>query len=203
MIKEYNILISSVGGQGGITLARIISSAALSQGLKVRVGETLGMAQRGGSVQSHVRFGEDIYGPLIPEGRSDVLLSLEPAESLRVVKYIGKRTTTIMNTSPYLPISVILNEATYPKIEEIVSILNRLGGRVYPIDAMKLAEKAGSSRSLNIVMLGTYMTLEAPILTLEAIKEAMAISLPSRYLEQNTRALNLGMEKMKKLITGL
>lgn len=203
MIKEYNILISSVGGQGGITLARIISSAALSQGLKVRVGETLGMAQRGGSVQSHVRFGEDIYGPLIPERRSDVLLSLEPAESLRVVKYIGKRTTTIMNTSPYLPISVMLNEATYPKIEEIVSILNRLGGRVYPIDAMKLAEKAGSSRSLNIVMLGTYMSLEAPILTLEAIKEAMAISLPSRYLEQNTRALNLGMEKMKKLITGL
>lgn len=203
MIKEYNLLISSVGGQGGITLARIISRAALSQGLRVRVGETLGMAQRGGSVQSHVRLGEDVYGPLIPDGRSDVLISMEPAEALRVSKYIGKRTTIIMNTSPYLPISVLLKEAIYPEITEIVSILKKLGDRVYTINATELAEKAGSSRSLNIVMLGSYMSLENPILTLETIKEAMATSLPSRYMEQNTRALTIGMEKMKKLIKGV
>ena len=201
MIREYNILISSVGGQGGITLARIISKAALSQGLEVRVGETLGMAQRGGSVQSHVRLGEDVYGPLIPDGRSDVVLSLEPAEALRVSRYVGKRTTIITNTSPYLPISVLLKETTYPKIEQITSILHRLGGRVYSIDAMELAKKAGSSRSLNIVVLGAYMSLGEPVLTPDAIKEAMASSLPGRYLGQNIRALKLGMDKMKELIS--
>ena len=184
-------------------MARIISRAALSQGLRVRVGETLGMAQRGGSVQSHVRLGEDVYGPLIPDGRSDVLISMEPAEALRVSKYIGKRTTIIMNTSQYLPISVLLKEVIYPEIMEIVSILKKLGERVYTLNAMEAAEKAGSSRSLNIVMLGAYMSLENPILTLEAIKEAMAASLPSRYMEQNTRALTMGMEKMKELIKGV
>ena len=159
------------------------------------------MAQRGGSVQSHVRLGEDVYGPLIPDGRSDVVLSLEPAEALRVSRYVGKRTTIITNTSPYLPISVLLKETTYPKIEQITSILHRLGGRVYPIDAMELAKKAGSSRGLNIVVLGAYMSLGEPVLTPDAIKEAMASSLPGRYLGQNIRALKLGMDKMKELIS--
>ena len=200
MIKEYNILISSVGGQGGITLARVISRAALSRGLNVRVGETLGMAQRGGSVQSHVRLGENIYGPLIPEGGSDVLFSLEPAETLRVAKYIGKKTTIIMNTVPYLPISVILKEATYPKIEQIEVTLNKLGCSVYLIDAMELAKKSGSPRSMNIVMLGAYMAMEETILTIDTIKEVMATSLPSQYLKQNIMALKMGMKEMKEKI---
>lgn len=202
MIREYNVLISSVGGQGGVTLARVLSRAAFSEGVKVRVGETLGMAQRGGSVQSHVRFGEDVYGPFIPRGRSDVVLSLEPAETLRVAEYIGKRTKVVMNTSPSLPVSVLLKEATYPEIDRILTILERLGDRVYYFDAMELAREAGSRRSLNIVMLGAYATLGGSVPTLEAINEAMASSLPSRYLEQNKRALKLGVEKMKELTSG-
>ena len=203
MIEEHNILIASVGGKGGITLSRIISRAALIQGLRARVGETLGMAQRGGSVQSHVRLGESVRGPLIPERESDVLISMEPAEALRVARYIGKRTTIIMNTAPHLPISVVLEEAEYPDIEEIRNILKKLGKRVVSFDAMGLAEEAGSPRSLNIVLLGAYMSLEEPVLTLEAVKEAMATSMPSRFLKQNTKALEMGMEKMNELITGL
>ena len=153
MIEEYNVLIASVGGQGGITLARILSNAALSQGLNVRVGETLGMAQRGGSVQSHVRFGADVYGPLIPKRGSDVLLSLEPAEALRVAKYIGRKTIVIMNTHPVLPTSVLLNETTYPEIDQILSILRKIGGSIYHLNAFELAREAGLTRSLNIVML--------------------------------------------------
>ncbi|MDH5441780.1 MAG: indolepyruvate ferredoxin oxidoreductase subunit beta [Candidatus Bathyarchaeota archaeon] len=200
MIEEYNVLIASVGGQGGITLARILSNAALSQGLNVRVGETLGMAQRGGSVQSHVRFGGDVHGPLIPERGSDVLLSLEPAEALRVAKYIGKKTTVIMNTHPVLPTSVLLNETTYPEIDQILSILRKIGGSVHPLNALELAKKAGFSRSLNIVMLGAYVALGNQILTLDAIKEAMVASLPSRYMEQNMRALEMGIVKMRESI---
>lgn len=200
MIEEYNLLIASVGGQGGITLARIISNAALNQGLNVRVGETLGMAQRGGSVQSHVRFGEDVHGPLIPERGSNVLLSLEPAEALRVAKYIGRKTTVIMNTHPVLPPSVLLNETTYPEIDQILSILRKIGGSVHALNALDLAKKAGFSRSLNIVMLGAYVTLGGQILSLESIKKTMASFLPSRYMEQNVRALEMGIEKMRESI---
>lgn len=201
MVKEYNILISSVGGQGGVTLARILSGAALSQGLRVRVGETLGMAQRGGSVQSHIRIGEDVHGPLIPEMRSDVLLSLEPAEALTVARYIGKKTTMLLNTEPILPISVVLGEETYPSIDQVESILKNLGGSLYSFNALELAKKAGSSRSLNIIMLGAYMALGESILTLDSISKAMSASLPIRYLEQNSRALKIGMDEMKKLIS--
>ena len=202
-MTAYNILISSVGGQGGITLARILSTAAMGMGLNVRVGESLGMAQRGGSVRSHVRLGDNVKGALIPEGKADVVLSLEPAEALRVVKYLSDGTTVIMNSSPVLPISVLLNEISYPEIGNIEELLRKVAGRVYTIDALDLAVKAGTSRSLNVVMLGAYMALGEPILTLDTIKGAMATFLPSRYLEQNTRALKMGMEKMKELILGI
>jgi len=201
MIKEYNILISSVGGQGGVTLARIISEAAVSQGLRVRVGETLGMAQRGGSVQSHVRLGENVYGPLIPRGRSDVLLSLEPAEALRVVKYIGRRTTVIMNTFPMLPISVMLKEATYPRIEDITRRLTEIGGKTYTIDATELAKEAGAPESLNIVMLGCYMALGEQVLRLGVVMDAISSNMRGRNLEGNLRAFEMGMSKMKELIS--
>ena len=200
MTEEYNVLIASVGGQGGITLARILSNAALSQGLNVRVGETLGMAQRGGSVQSHVRFGADVYGPLIPERGSDVLISLEPAEALRVAKYIGRKTTVIVNTHPVLPTSVLLNETTYPEMDQILSILRKICGSIYPLNALDLAREAGLTRSLNIVMLGAFVALGEQIITLDAIKESMVASLPSRYREQNIRALEAGLGKMKGLI---
>lgn len=200
MIKEYNILISSVGGQGGVTLARIISEAAMSQGLKVRVGETLGMAQRGGSVQSHVRLGENVYGPLIPRGRSDVLLSLEPAEALRVAKYIGRETTVIVNTLPMLPISVMLKEATYPRIEEIVQMLMKIGGKIYALDATELAKEAGAPESLNIVILGSFMALGERVLSLEAVRDALSRNMRGRNLEGNLRAFEMGMYKMRELI---
>lgn len=198
MAEAYNILISSVGGQGGITLARAFSTAAMGVGLNVRVGESLGMAQRGGSVRSHVRLGDGVHGALIPEGRADVVLSLEPAEALRVVKYISERTTVIMNSSPVLPISVLLNEASYPEIGEIERVLRKVAGEVYTIDALDLAVKAGTSRSLNVVMLGAYMALGKTVLSMEAVKGALKETLPPRYLEMNMRAFEMGMEEMRK-----
>jgi indolepyruvate ferredoxin oxidoreductase beta subunit len=198
MMMEYNILVSSVGGQGGITLARVISHAAMSMGLNVRVGETLGMAQRGGSVQSHVRLGDAVLGALIPEGRANVVISLEPAETLRVIKYMSPQTTVLMNNRPVLPISVLLNETAYPDLDEIEGLLQKMVGGVYAIDAFDLAEKSGTSRSLNVVMLGAYMALGDSALTLDAVKDALKETLPHRYLEQNMKAFKMGMEEMKK-----
>ena len=200
-MTAYNILIASVGGQGGITLARALSTAAMGMGLNVRVGESLGMAQRGGSVRSHVRLGDDVQGALIPEGKADVVISLEPAEALRVVKYLSGDTTVIVNSSPVLPISVLLNETSYPEIGDIEELLRKVAGKVYTIGALDLAVKAGTSRSLNVVMLGAYMALGESVLSIEAVKEALKETLPPRYLEMNMRAFEMGMEEMRKKLS--
>lgn len=199
MIKEYNILVSSVGGQGGISLARVLSHAAMNMGFNVRVGETLGMAQRGGSVQSHIRLGDAVWGALIPEGKADVVISLEPVETLRVIRYMNLRTIVLMNSRPVLPTSVLLNEMAYPEFKDIESLLRKVVDRVYIMDASDLAEKAGTSRSLNVVMLGAYMALGASTLTLDAVKDALRDTLPHRYLEHNIKALKIGMEEMEKM----
>ena len=202
MIREHNILIASVGGQGGITLSRIIARAAMKMGYRVIVGETLGMAQRGGPVQSHVRIGSQVYGPLIPEGRCHILIALEPVEALRAARYLSPESTILLNETVLPPVTAILGEVPYPPLKEVVEALNRIGCRVYHLNAGRLALEAGSKRCLNVVMLGAYMAyMEAErlnIITMEAAEEAVRESVPSRYLEANLRALKLGYEALMK-----
>ena len=200
LIGEHNILVSSVGGQGGVTLTRVLSTAAFSQGMNVVVGETLGMAQRGGSVTSHVRVGPRVHGPMIPRGGCDVLLSLEPAEALRVAHYLGRRTRAMVNTALSPPAFALLGDARYPEAEEVIGVLKRIAGVVYPIDATGLASEAGSTRSMNMVVLGAYAALEESVLSPTSLEEAMVASLPPRFLEQNKKAFYLGSEAMRKLI---
>jgi indolepyruvate ferredoxin oxidoreductase beta subunit len=197
-VKEYNILISSVGGQGGVTLARVISDAAMSQVLNLRVGETLGMAQRGGAVQSHIRLGDGVHGPLIPSGGADALLALEPGEAVRVAGYLGPGTRVIMNTTPTHPIPVMLGQATYPSLKEITGALDAIGCEVHAIDATRIAREAEAPRSLNVTVLGAYMALGEGVLKEDAVKEALRRSLPARHLEQNLRAYERGFEALTR-----
>ena len=197
---EHNILINSIGGQGGIALARVLAHAALDEGLNVRVGETLGMAQRGGSVQSHVRIGEDIHGSLIPRGRCDVLLSLEPSEAVRTPEYLGPGTRAILNTTPVYPIPVLLKEATYPELPKLTSALERIGCRVYKVNARRLALEADAPASLNIVILGAYASLGEGVLSTESLRKAMDESLSKRFLEANNKAFDKGYEAMEKML---
>jgi indolepyruvate ferredoxin oxidoreductase beta subunit len=197
---EHNILITSIGGQGGIALARVLAHAALDQGLNVRVGETLGMAQRGGSVQSHVRIGEDVHGSIIPRGRCDVLLSLEPSESLRAPEYLGPGTRAILSTTPVYPIPVLLKDAAYPGLPEVTSALERIGCRVYRIDARGLALIADAPASLNIVILGAYAALGEGMPSTESLRKAMGESLSKRFLDANNRAFEEGYEAMEKML---
>jgi indolepyruvate ferredoxin oxidoreductase beta subunit len=194
---EHNILITSVGGQGGITLARVLAHAALKQRLNVRVGETLGMAQRGGSVQSHVRIGKSVRSSLIPRGGCDVLLSLEPSEAVRVPEYLGPGAVAIVNTTPVLPIPVLLGEANYPPLQGITSALERIGCTIYTIDAKRIAEEVEAPTSLNVVVLGAYAA-SSNVLSLESLRWALGESLNKRYLEANLRAFDAGIAEMKK-----
>ena len=197
---EHNILINSIGGQGGIALARVLAHAALDEGLNVRVGETLGMAQRGGSVQSHIRIGEDVHGSLIPRGRCDVLLSLEPSEAVRTPEYLGPGTRAILNTTPVYPIPVLLKEATYPELPKLTSALERIGCRVYKVNARRLALEADAPASLNIVILGAYASLGEGVLSTESLRKAMGESLSKRFLEANNKAFDKGYEAMEKML---
>ena len=197
---EHNILITSVGGQGGITLAKVLAQAALNLRLNVLVGETLGMAQRGGSVESHVRIGKDVHSPLMSRGSCDVLLSLEPSESVRVPKYLSTKTQAILNTTPVYPIPVMLKEISYPELPKIMSALKRIGCKVYTLDAKLLAIEADAPTSLNIVILGAYAALNNGVLTTESMRKALGEALSIRFLEANTRAFNKGYRAMKKLL---
>jgi indolepyruvate ferredoxin oxidoreductase beta subunit len=196
---EHNILITSVGGQGGISLAKIIAEAALKQGLNVIVGETLGMAQRGGSVQSHVRAGAGVHGSLIPKGRCNFLISLEPSEAVRVTEYISPSTKVILGMTPVYPIPVILKESIYPELTQIISALEKIGCEVYPLEARDLASEANAPTSLNIVMLGAYAAL-SNLITADSLREALSEVLSKRFLEANERAFDKGYYAMKKLL---
>jgi indolepyruvate ferredoxin oxidoreductase beta subunit len=195
---EHNILITSIGGQGGIALARVLAHAALDEGLNVRVGETLGMAQRGGSVQSHVRIG-DVHSSIISKGKCDVLLSLEPSESVRTPEYLGHGTRVILNTTPINPIPILLKEASYPELLNITTALERIGCRVYKIDARGLALSADAPASLNIVILGAYAALGEGVLSTKSLRKTMEEFLSKRFLEANNKTFDLGYEAMKKM----
>lgn len=199
MVKEYNVLISSVGGQGGVTLSRFLANAALLQGLNVRVGETLGMAQRGGSVQSHVRVGDDVHGALIRKAGADVLLALEPGEAARVGAYLRPETKVIMNTEPTVPIPVMLGQAEYPEVELIQESLKAIGCKVYSFNAQRLALDAGAPRSLNVVILGAFTALGDDVFKPEAVESALRSTLPARYLEENLRAFESGKRALRGL----
>jgi len=198
MVEEFNVLITGGGGQGGITISKIISEAAVSEGLKVRVGESLGMAQRGGAVQSHIRMGEGVYSSIIPHERADVVISLEPIEALRVAGYIGKRTIIILNLNRIPPTSILTGEGDYPALDDEMLILKKIGGSIYTLDAGGLAKKAGLARASNVVMLGAFSALNLGPLSRDAIMRTMTRVVPKKYLKENIEAFKAGGEEIKK-----
>jgi len=198
MVKEFNLLISAVGGQGGLTLSRVIASAAVKMGLKVRVGETLGMSQRGGAVISFVRMGEDVYSPLIPEGETDVLIGMEPIEALRAAKYVGPKTVAIVNTRPIKPVPVNLGLEEYPPIEKVIELLSKLSGKVINFDAYEIAKRAGSTRVVNSVMLGAIVALKVLPIPRETILETLLENVPKGTEKINETAFKLGEDKIKE-----
>jgi len=184
-----DIVVVGVGGQGVILIATIIGKAALKAGYSVRGAETHGMAQRGGSVISHIRLGCE-FGPMVPVGGADILLALEPAEALRYGNYLSQDGIALVNLNPVLPITVTTGLARYPPLEEILAPLQRMCRAVKTVDATKLAAKAGNPQAMNVVMLGAlarYIPLREELLI-----ESLSESVPAKYLEVNRRAFEFG-----------
>jgi len=151
-IAKTDILIAGVGGQGTILTGRVIAALAIAEDLDVKTAETHGMAQRGGSVITHVRIGEKVYSPLIPEGDGDILLSFEKLEALRWLPFLSPTGTVIVNTQELEPMPVLTGQADYPDqiLEEIESKANRL----IAVDALAMEPVTKNPRMVNTFLLG-------------------------------------------------
>lgn len=178
-----NLIIAGVGGQGNILISRLIGQALVEKGYHVTIGETYGASQRGGSVASHVRISmESPYSPITPEGDADIILGLEPVESLRLLAVHGSpRTFVISNTRPIHPMAVVLGEAEYPELSRIKDLVKKLSSKAWYLDASQIAIGLGSPVLTNIVMTGALFG--TGLLPLE--REALETQLRETFSETN------------------
>jgi len=194
MVKEFNILLAGVGGQGVILMSELLGRSAIADGLKVRGSEILGMAVRGGSVTSIIRIGDDVYGPLIPQGKCDVLIGMEPSEGLRNASYLSRSVSVILNTTPIIPFTVSLGQSSYPSLDQILEKLNSAAGKVITLNAAEIAKAAGSLLSANIVMLGALFGTGLLPIKVSTIKEAVQARFPAKVAPINIKAFDLGYQ---------
>jgi indolepyruvate ferredoxin oxidoreductase, beta subunit len=193
-VKELNIIISGVGGQGVVLMSEILGNAAVRDGLKVRGSEVLGMAQRGGSVFSNIRLGTDVESPMTSDGKCDILVALEPSEALRNIQYLNKNSIVIFNTHKIIPATVSMGKSIYPEIEQIKEKLQSVARRVMEIDALAIAEKAGNRQSVNVVMLGTLFGCTDMPLNESTVKDCIKERVPAKAADVNIRAFDLGSQ---------
>ena len=188
MIK--NILIVGVGGQGTLLASKVMGKVFLDSGYDVRVSEVHGMSQRGGSVVTYVRYGDEVYSTLIDKGEADILLSFEALEAARWLPYLKKGGTVITNTQKLNPMSVVMEKATYP--DDIIDKIKAVGVKPVEVDALALAEEAGSAKSVNVVLLGVAakkIGLDRQ-LWLDAVKSTV----PPKTVDLNVAAFKKGYE---------
>jgi len=187
-MKNWNILIAGVGGQGTLLAGRILGALATAAGCDVKVSEVHGMAQRGGSVLTYVRMADKVYSPIIETGGAEVLLAFEQLEALRYAHYVRPGGYILMNTQRILPMPVITGRQPYPK--DIVATLEGRGVNVLSCDALTKAQTAGNAKAVNTVMLGMLskiMDIEES-LWMDALKQCI----PEKLMEVNSRAFQEG-----------
>jgi indolepyruvate ferredoxin oxidoreductase beta subunit len=200
MSKEFNVLITGVGGQGVILMSELLGKSAVKDRLKVRGSEILGMAVRGGSVTSVIRIGEDVYGPLIPMGKCSALVGMEPSEALRNIAYLSKSSLVILNTAATVPFTVPLGQSKYPSLEAILEKLNKASGNIVKLDAARLAQEAGSLLVTNIVMLGALFGTEQLPIKIATLKETIEERFPAKAAPVNLKAFDLGYKACRQAL---
>ena len=185
-----NILMAGVGGQGTLLASEILSEVLMQAGYDVKKAEVHGMAQRGGSVVSHVRFGKKVYSPIIPEGEADVLFGFELLETYRYLPLVKKTGAVVVNNLRIAPPSVLLGKSAYP--QDIDRKLRDRVDKVRIVDGLELAERAGNSKAINTVLLGALSNTLSP--SHEQWIAAIRSLVPERFLEVNLEAFELGRQ---------
>jgi indolepyruvate ferredoxin oxidoreductase beta subunit len=187
MSGSFDILIVGIGGQGTILASNILGEACLIENRHIKGAETHGMAQRGGSVESHIRIGGEL-GPLITAGKADLLISFDLLEALRYSHFLKKGGKMVVNSHLVLPTSVYTQKLSAPTEAEIIAVLKK--HQLCLLDADLLAIEAGSPLSQNVVMLGAASS--AMSLKPESLLEAVKRLVPKKTIDINTRAFELG-----------
>ncbi|MBO4749094.1 MAG: indolepyruvate oxidoreductase subunit beta [Lachnospiraceae bacterium] len=184
-----NIMIVGVGGQGSLLASKLLGHLLLTEGYDVKVSEVHGMSQRGGSVVTYVRFGKKVYSPIIDKGQADFIVSFEKLEAARYLEYLKADGRIVVNTQEIDPMPVITGAAKYP--EDLVEKMEALGAKVDAMDCLSLAEQAGSSKAVNIVLMGRLSRYfdEIPV---EKWQKAIEECVPAKFLELNQKAFLLG-----------
>lgn len=186
-----NILLGGVGGQGTLLASNLLADAAMHAGLDVKKSEVHGMAQRGGSVISHVRFGQAIHSPLIRKGEADVLLAFEELEALRWAPFMRPGGMILVNNQRIIPMSVSAGESVYPS--DVPQRLTEAGFQVIVIDAIETAKQIGNPKCLNVVLLGV-LAKKLPTITPEVWPTCLRNRLPPKLLDLNLRAFEAGWQ---------
>lgn len=189
-----NILLCGVGGQGTVLASKLIAFAAMEKGLQVRTAETIGMAQRGGSVVSHVRIGEEIHSPLLPKGSADVIIAFEPAEAVRCISYLKKGGTVIVNQKAVRPVTASL-QGTYRDGREMLEYLKAQAGHIDVMDGEAICEDCGSSKVLNIVLLAAAAKSGTLGVTPEELISAIEKRIPEKFQALNKKAIDIVMRQ--------
>ena len=189
-MEATDLVLCGVGGQGVLLASEVVAGVAFKAGLDVKKSEVHGMAQRGGSVFSHVRFGKAVYSPVIPLGQANFLLAFEELEALRYAPYASLDAKILVNTLKVNPITVLSGQAEYPR--DPLGMLRGSFSHVEAVNALALAEEAGSFRALNAVMLGLLSRhLTFPV---ELWLEVLSRRVPSKARDINIKAFGLGRE---------
>lgn len=186
---KKDILICGVGGQGTVLASKLIAAAAMAEGNIVHSAETIGMAQRGGSVTSHVRIGE-AYSPLIPKGKCDMIISFEPSEAVRNISYLKQDGLVIVNVDPVKPTTESLHETGYDGTNMIEYLQKKC--QVLAVDGQQLCAEFGSSKYLNVILLGVAAGSGVLDIPKEAIQKEIGMRVPSKFVENNRLAFEKG-----------
>jgi len=194
MMAKYDILVVGVGGQGSVLASDIICEVALLENFDVKKSEIHGMAQRGGSVVSHVRIGEKVYSPTISFAQADIIVSLERMEFLRYIEYASKKTVLINNSQKIIPGSIINDAELYP--DSLIEDNYKNFKEVYEFDAFKTAKDCGNPRGVSVVCLG-YLSNFLPF-SIENWKKAVAEKVPQKTVDANIKSFLSGRDLYKK-----
>ncbi|HID97084.1 MAG TPA: pyruvate ferredoxin oxidoreductase [Thermodesulfobacteriaceae bacterium] len=193
-MKSMRILFTGVGGQGTLLASRLLGEAAMAQGMEVKISEVHGMAQRGGVVESTVMLG-GIESPIISEGQANIMVSFEPLETLRALNRCNRDTAIITNITPVIPFTVKLGQSEYPDISQWMDFVSTQFKMVYAFDAESLAREAGTSKAVNIVLLGTLIGTGRVPISADIIENTIREKVKPGFVDANLKAFELGLQQ--------
>lgn len=198
----YSIMTCGVGGQGLMLISNVIGLACAEFDLKIRTAETHGLAQRSGSIYTHIRIGDEVYSPLIPYGEADVLIGFEAIEALRNIEFLRPNRTILLNDYIWQPVQSTFQRVQAPQkgyidLDSIVLNLEQITKDIRRIKALDLANQAGNPLTANVVMVGALAKLKNFPINLDQLKKILPQVVPKKAIDANLKAIQLGYDSIK------